>query len=209
MATKTKGGILLPLVLVAGVVAYFGGEKIMDATERLLGSDPVIVGSGDAAIMVAGGAESMVEQCTAAVALTTKRCGDLKVVIMDAVKMPYITRNISLAWAEGKDFILTKNSKPRDQNYKLACGAFVKKYADGECDEYPFAMSIQGGAGARTEEVPRREQRCQGAAIGNATRWQGIKAGEDFLVIISNPSRVEIKPYQGQDVAEDTTSCGS
>lgn len=37
----------------------------------------------------------------------------------------------------------------------------------GSCDEYEFASTVEGGAGARTEEVPIREQNCQGATIKN------------------------------------------
>jgi hypothetical protein len=211
MATRSKSGLLLPLVIVVGLVVVFGGSKVKDIVSGLFdgGSSPVVVGSGDAAFMVAAGGESKVNSCTSVQVLTDRRCGDLKIIVMDAAKMPYITRNISLAWGSGHDYILTRSGVPRDQNYKLACGGFTKKYDDGSCDEYAFASSTQGGNGARTEEVPIREQGCQGGTIGSAYRWQGIKVGDDFLVVISNPSKVATSPYQGQDIAEDKASCGS
>ncbi|WP_152552221.1 NucA/NucB deoxyribonuclease domain-containing protein [Actinokineospora spheciospongiae] len=164
MATRSRTGMLLPFVLVAGAVVYFGGSEMQDTLAGLLSSDSVIVGAGDEQVLVAGGAESEVEQCTAEKVLSEKRCGDLKVIVMSAAKMPYIARNISLAWGEGHDFILTKDGKNRAANYNQTCRkTFVKKYDDGSCDEYAFASSVQGGKGARTEEVPAREQACQGA----------------------------------------------
>ncbi|MEV6241059.1 NucA/NucB deoxyribonuclease domain-containing protein [Lentzea sp. NPDC051838] len=208
MGTKSKGGLLLPVVAVVAAVAYFAPEAARDVVGNLLPSDPVIIGVEAEAVMVADGAGDRVRQCTAAQVVSQKKCGDLKVIIMDAAKMPYITRNIALAWGEGKDFILTRSSTPRDANYKAACGGFVKKYTDGSCDEFAFASTEQGGAGARTEEVPSREQDCQGGTIGSAYRWQQIKAGDDFLVVISNPTKVATKPYVGTDIAEDKTSCG-
>src|ERR1044072_7889948 len=102
--------------------------------------------------------------------------------------MPFIARNISLAWGEGKDFILTRSAEPRKKNYDAACGSFEPQHRDGSCDEYPFATTVQGGTGARTEEVPAREQRCQGGTIRQA--YRGIGQGDDFLVVISNPGMV-------------------
>ncbi|MDQ3576624.1 MAG: NucA/NucB deoxyribonuclease domain-containing protein [Actinomycetota bacterium] len=210
MATRTKTGLLLPLVLVTGAVAYFGSSEVTDTLGSLFSSDPVIVGAGDVQVMVAGGAESRVEQCTAEQVLKEKRCGDVKVIILSAAKMPYITRNISLAWSEGRDFILTKDGKNRAANYNRTCRkTFVKKYNDGSCDEYEFASSVQGGKGARTEEVPAREQACQGGTLSTSYRYQGINDGDDFLVVISDPGKIASAPYQGQDVAEDKTSCGN
>lgn len=80
----------------------------------------------------------------------------LGMVIMDAAKMSYIARNISLAWGEGKQSILHKDSAGRDGRYNTVCKrVFVKKYDNGSCDEYPFASTDEGGSGARTEEVQR------------------------------------------------------
>lgn len=208
MGTKSKGGLLLPVAVVVAAVVYFAPDTARDVLGSLLPGDPVVIGVGAEAVMVADGAGDRVRQCTASAVINQKKCGDLKVVIMDAAKMPHITRNVSLAWGEGKDYILTRSSTPRDANYKAACGKFVKKYTDGSCDEYAFASTKQGGASARTEEVPAREQDCQGGTIGSAYRWQQIKAGDDFLVAISNPTKVATQPYVGDDIAEDKTSCG-
>lgn len=210
MSTRSKTGLLLPLLLVGGAVLYFGGGEVKDAVGGLFAGDPVIVGSGDAQLLVADGAETEVAQCSAAVVLAERQCGDLKVVIMDAAEMPYITGNIALAWGEGYDYILTKDAKSRAANYNRSCRkTFVRKYADGSCDEYEFASTVQGGNGARTEEVPSREQACQGGTLSTAYRYQTIADGDDFLVVISNPGSIATAPYRGQDTAEDKTSCGS
>ncbi|AUS79578.1 hypothetical protein C1701_15875 [Actinoalloteichus sp. AHMU CJ021] len=209
MATKAKGGFLLPLLLVGGAVAYFGVDEVEDAVRGALIGEPVVIGVGDEAVMVADDAASMVRKCTTTRVLRQKRCGEVKVVIMDAARMPHITRNISPAWSEGKEHVLTRSGVSRHANYKAACGGFVKKHVDGSCDEYAFASTVQGGIGARTEEVPAREQDCQGGTPAAAYRWQGIRAGDDFLVVISNPHRVAVEPYRGRDIAEDQSTCGS
>lgn len=51
------------------------------------------------------------------------------------------------------------NRSKQQANRKKACRTgFQRKYG-GQCDEYPTASTEEGGAGARTEEVPARENR--------------------------------------------------
>ncbi len=78
----------------------------------------------------------------------------------------------------------------------------------GSCDEYEFASTVEGGAGARTEEVPIREQNCQGATIKNAYYSKpGIAVGEEFLVVITSPSKIAQEPFAGTDTAKEQ-ACG-
>lgn len=41
--------------------------------------------------------------------LADQQCGDLRFVIIDAERMPFIARNISTAWEAGKPGVLTKH----------------------------------------------------------------------------------------------------
>jgi hypothetical protein len=207
MAKRTSSGLLLPVLVVVGLVAVFGGSKVWDTVEDFFSGDPVIIGAGDTAVMVAGGAESQVERCTTTQLIADKRCDDLKVVVINAAKMPYIARSIQLAWGEGQPFILHRNSAKQAANRAAACGRFVAKYPGGSCDEYAFATTDEGGADARTEEVPLREQRCQGGALNAGYAKADIQQGEEFLVVISNPSKVADGAFTGPDIAEDQSAC--
>jgi hypothetical protein len=213
MAKRTSSGLLLPVLVVVGLVAVFGGAKVWETVEDFFSGDPVVIGDGDTAVMVAGGAESEVKQCTNAQLLTDKRCDDLKVLVINAARMPFIARNIQLAWGEGHEFLLHRDaSENRRAKYEQSCGArssFVIKYpGQGSCDEYEFASTAEGGAGARTEEVPIREQNCQGATIKNAYYTKpGIAIGEEFLVVISNPASIATESFVGADTAKEQ-ACG-
>ncbi|MGQ0840223.1 NucA/NucB deoxyribonuclease domain-containing protein [Actinokineospora sp.] len=110
---------------------------------------------------------------------------------------------ISLWWAEGKDAVLTKGKSREVANRRAACPkSFAKKFNE-QCDEYPFASTRQGGIGARTEEVPSRENRCQGGTLSRGYDLGGIGEGDDYLVAISGPRQIADKPYWGVDVATD------
>lgn len=208
--TKTS---LLPLVLIVGALVIFV-EPVRDVAEDLVGglfaSDPVIVGSGDYRLLVSGGSESDVEQCTPKAVIETKRCDDTKVVVINAGKMPFIARNIKSAWAEGQPANLTKDTPgSRAAKYRANCGSFKARFAGGSCDEYPFASTEEGGSGARTEEVPAREQDCQGGTLSTSYRYQRITTGDSFMVVISNPGSIASSGFKGADIAEDTSACGS
>lgn len=203
MATKTGGGLLLVGIIVVGLVAVFGVSKVVDVVEGIFGgNDPVIVGEGDVALMVAADARSKVKPCTAERIIQDKQCDNLKIVVIDAAKMSFIARNIQLAWAAGKPFILHRDSAARPANYKKSCqSGFVKKYPDkGSCDEFPFASTQEGGVSARTEEVHLDEQNCQGGTISRAYQDRPIGQGEQFLVVISRPDKIAKQPWQGEEV---------
>jgi hypothetical protein len=202
MPNRTSTGLLLPVILVVGLVAVFGGSKVADLVGSLFsGHDPVIMGEGDAAFMVAANAKPKVTSCAAQKIIQDKQCDGLKIVIFDAAKMPFITRNISLAWGEGKAAVLTKNSAAQNANRSKVCGRnFKKVYPNGSCDEYPFATTQEGGEGARTEEVHKDEQDCQGGTLGTSYRYQNISDGDQFLVIIRHPDKIGPRPWQGEEI---------
>lgn len=201
MSKRTGSGLLLPVLVVVGLVAVFGVNAVIDFVDGILTGDPVIVGTGETAIMVGPDASAKVEQCTAERVTQDKQCDDLKVVVFDAAKMPFITRNVSLAWREGHESVLTKDSALQDVNRSKACPRkFKKTYPKSSCDEYPFASTEEGGEGARTEEVHKDEQYCQGGTLSTSYRYQHIQDGDRFLVVIWHPDKIGTKPWQGEEV---------
>jgi hypothetical protein len=80
-----------------------------------------LAGEGDTQFMIASSAAAHVHKCTPQRGLADEQCDDFKFVIMDAAKMPYITRNISTAWQAGKPSVLTKDSAQEPENRKYVC----------------------------------------------------------------------------------------
>lgn len=209
MATKSGVG-LLPIVLVAaGVVVFWPElqEKFGDVVGGVTGGVE-LVGEGENRFMVAASASSRVDQCTPQKSLAEGACEDLKFIVFDASKMPFITRNISEAWKAGKEGVLTKDSQAEPQNRKEVCLPSFPRAFGGECDEYPFASTRQGGRGAREMEVPARENRCQGGTINAQQIVRGIKDGDDYLVVIIHPENIATGDYQGVDIAIEKETCG-
>lgn len=209
MATKTKGGLLLPVLIVA-VVAVVAVPGLRDKALGLFGGltgGTELVGTGETQFMVASSAASQVHKCTPQQGLADQQCDDLKFVIFDAARMPFITRNISTAWTAGKPGVLTKDATAEAANRKQVCLASFPRPHGGQCDEFPFAATRQGGAGAQEHEVPARENQCQGGTLSTRYRAAGIKDGDDFLVVIIHPDQIASGPFQGIDIAKDLT-CG-
>jgi len=209
MSSKTKGGLLLPVVVVAIVVVAVPQlrDKALDRFSRLTGGIE-LVGEGETQFMVAASAASKVHKCIPRQSLADRQCGDLKFVVIDAARMPFIARNISTAWQVGKPGVLTKDSAAETVNRRKVCLSSFPRPHGGQCDEYPFASTRQGGEGAQEQEVPARENQCQGGTLSRQYLATGIGDGDDFLVVITRPSKIAQGPYHGVDIAEDQSWCG-
>ncbi|MDX8053487.1 NucA/NucB deoxyribonuclease domain-containing protein [Lentzea sp. BCCO 10_0798] len=204
-----KAGVLLPavvLVAAAALVVPDLGAQIGDAVSGFFGGVE-LVGEGDKQFMVAASSSSQVRRCTPEQSLTQEACDNLKFVIFDARKMPFITRNISTAWKAAKPGVLTKDSTAEPGNRKVVCLRSFPRTNGGQCDEYPFASTREGGAGAQEMEVPPRENACQGGTLGAKYGAGGIRDGDSFLVVITHPDSIAQGPYQGVDIARDV-ACG-
>lgn len=208
MATKSKGGFL-PILLVGAVIVVLGPQFVPGFPNLIgdLGADTT------AGYQVAPGAKPRADKCTAEQLLKQRQCDDVKVVLIDAAKMPFIAQNIIAAWAEGKPFVMHKDAPGTDDAKRgVVCGSgvFTKQFPDGSCDEYVFASAVEGGkwANVRTQEVPLREQKCQGGTLRQEYRRAGIVEGSAFIVVITNPDKVATTPYAGVDIAKDQ-SCQS
>jgi hypothetical protein len=102
---------------------------------------------------------------------------------LDAQRMPGIARNVETAQAAGHPAVLHREMRPKiiDANRKAACEGFC---GPGSPDEYPFASTVEGGAGARVTAVPLAEQRIQGGVMSQFYRQHGIKQGDAFRVVV-------------------------
>jgi hypothetical protein len=199
MASRTTTRLVVAAVLV-GAVVYFAPEAV-DKVGGFLGdlvgaNDAVIIGEGETALMVAANAEAKVVNCAPAIILSAKSCDGLRILVVDATKMPFIARNTKLGWESGLPAVLTMDRSKQRSNRRQACGKFTPSYG-GQCDEYPMASTAEGGAGARREEVPERENLCQGGSYMH----QYPSDGERFLVVISRPDLIASGPFVGTDVA--------
>lgn len=135
--------------------------------------------------------------------LTDHQCGDMTVLVVNAASMPFIARNTKLAWAEDKPGILTMNRSKQVVNRAAACPRSFPRPYGGQCDEYPMASTDEGGPGARTEEVPSRENQCQGGSYSR----QYPKDGQQFLVVIASPSLIAPSAFTGTDIAKVQGYC--
>lgn len=208
MATKTGSGLLLPVLLVsAAAVAVFGWDTVVGTVKGgiggLFGGTELIEDDTGVAVMVAQSAKSKVDECTAKQLSTQPTCDDVKILAISAAKMPFIARNISTAWEAGHEGVLTKDSAAEPANRKDVCQPSFPRPHGGQCDEYPFASTSQGGAGAQEQEVPARENQCQGGTLSIRYRAARIADGDDFVVVITHPNRIAPGPFEGIDIAKD------
>jgi hypothetical protein len=99
---------------------------------------------------------------------------------------PNIAAHIAAAQAIGYPDGLTylgPNNPQRDANYAAACGRGKYKSIGKSCDEYPYASTTQGGAGASTAPVPIQEQQSQGGTLSRF--YSGLNAGQNFCVVVA------------------------
>lgn len=79
--------------------------------------------------------------------------------------------------------ILTRETDPAiiAANRSAACAGFC---GVGSPDEYPFASTVEGGAGAWVAGVPVGEQYIQGGTLAQFYARNGIGQGDQFQVLV-------------------------
>jgi RHS repeat-associated protein len=82
-------------------------------------------------------------------------------------------------WPDGLTYLGPNNPQGKN-NRKAACPP--GKYPGMSCDEYPYASTAQGGAGASTAPVPLSEQQSQGGTLSRF--YMGLSAGQNFCVAV-------------------------
>ncbi|KAK0530851.1 hypothetical protein OC834_003169 [Tilletia horrida] len=95
-------------------------------------------------------------------------------VVFDCTKVPNICSNDCYAiQCIGKPTTLHRDSENA-------------AYHRNSCDEYPFASSAEGGAGAVTRCVPSRENSVQGGTLSSFYTNNGVTNGQAYNVGFSN-----------------------
>ena len=202
MATKRRGGLLLPLMIVVAAAAVFGSDEVIDSVTGAFGGvigRAETVGRDDGAFMVASSAKAEVDGCDKRELTTLRKC-KIPVLVIDAATMPHIARNIKLAWTnEGKPGVLHREEDPVKQkaNRNAACTRAAKAGLSSSCDEFPIVASKEGGAGARIEGVPMEEQCAQGWVVMETARVNNMQDSDPFVVIIVNPNKIATERYVG------------
>jgi hypothetical protein len=101
--------------------------------------------------------------------------------------IPGIAGNIEAAIAEGHPSVLTRlegRDAIRAQRADALAGQ-TRPPSGYSLDEFPFASSQQGGAGARVVQVPVIEQNIQGGMLSNFYQSYGLSHGDPFKVIVA------------------------
>ena len=109
---------------------------------------------------------------------------------------------------DGLNFPLTRttNAATIAANRAASCGGTAADVAalnvaggpgtPASCDEYPFASSLQGGAGAQALIVPAFENNAQGGALAQFYLANGIVNGTAYNVTTSNVPAIGGGPGQ-------------
>jgi Deoxyribonuclease NucA/NucB len=110
-------------------------------------------------------------------------------VTFSKAKVPYIAAHILKAQATKPTTLTRTDDTTKNKNRQAACGAFKPTAAETasgltSCDEYPFASTVEGGAGASIAAVPVSEQNSQGGTLSSFYTSNNIKVGDKFKVAV-------------------------
>jgi hypothetical protein len=166
-SAKHKGGGFWGAVLpIVGMVALDGAEEFFSAglaTPAVAAEDAAIMGADAAAT---GAAES-----------------EVPTVVFSRARAPGIGKNFDQAVSDGHPTTLNLSSKAaRRANRRQALSGHPPAPAGQSLDEYPFASSTQGGAGAHVGPVPEAEQQYQGGVLSSFYQKNAIQEGDPFGV---------------------------
>jgi hypothetical protein len=103
----------------------------------------------------------------------------LPVLEFDSQQFPNVAPHIQDAQAAGQPSVLTRTTNPilMSNNRAAATGGVVG------LDEYPFASTYEGGAGASVRIVPAAENRLQGLRIAHFYWRNHLGDGDRFKVV--------------------------
>lgn len=109
--------------------------------------------------------------------------GALRRLEISASKYPEFAENILNAQRAGHPSVLTHGG---DAAANRAAALKGVPNIKGLCrDEYPFASSIQGGGGSWVGHIPKSQQQAQGGLITDFLRRSGLKAGDQYQVVVT------------------------
>lgn len=112
-------------------------------------------------------------------------------------KFPNIYQNLMKAVAMGHPLLLTYDNvrKNAQARRRAALKNHPPAQPGNQLDEYPFATTMEGGAGASIKEVPKLENEAHGGLIGNTVQINKMTTGDQFLIIpVPDTPEPEVKP---------------
>ena len=105
--------------------------------------------------------------------------------IIPQKRFPNVFQTLMDALAQGHPLLLTYDNNRK--NARARRRAALKNHAaarpGNQLDEYPFASTMEGGAGAAVREVPESENMAHGGLIGATVVTNNMTTGDKFLVI--------------------------
>ncbi len=105
---------------------------------------------------------------------------DLPTLQISASKYPGLVDNILNAQLAGHPDVLTYGGNPAVNRAAALDG--VPNIAGLSRDEYPFASTLEGGAGSWVGHIPSYEQNAQGGMLKNFYQQNNIQPGNQFRV---------------------------
>jgi hypothetical protein len=106
----------------------------------------------------------------------------LPVFIVDSERTPTIARHVRQALDAGYPNLLHRAPGTLARaNRRAACGHYR---GPDSCDEYPFAVTYEGGRTASVTGVPLLENRRQGGALSAFFAKERLRVGDPFLVVV-------------------------
>lgn len=166
--------------------ALIGAGVVIFAPVAVAAAGNLLVGAGVAtstAGLVAAGNSAYGFSGTLSNFIYGSPYSNLPTLEIDSSKMPNIADNIRNAQSNGAPNILTRteNQALIDANRRGATKLFS---GAGSPDEYPFASTYEGGAGAFVKGVPLKEQLIQGGTMSRFYNMFGIGEGDKFEVLV-------------------------
>ena len=119
-----------------------------------------------------------------------KNIDDLPTLTFTRSETPNVANNIDAALKEGKPNVLTREGSLSQQRRNRSAALKGKRDlaipGQTSLDEFPFASTKEGGAGARVEAVPIKEQNIQGGKMRQFFKKNNVKDGDKFKVKVKD-----------------------
>jgi RHS repeat-associated protein len=104
-------------------------------------------------------------------------------IIISQKQIPNIFLNVISGVTNGHPLLLDYEPTGKAARRRAALKGHAPAKAGNSLDEYPFASTKQGGAGASVKEVSVSEQQIQAEILGSAVLSNKMIPGDKFLVI--------------------------
>jgi hypothetical protein len=132
----------------------------------------------------------LIQKCQKKYLQMQQYCNNLPVFVVDGKITPMIAENDLSAIDHGQPFLLHYRGPQSDDIMRkirtaAGCGSAWKS-KPLTCDEYPFASSLEGGAGADVFGVPIGENRSQGGSMSAFISSNSLTVGSPYLVAVIN-----------------------